>query len=109
MVLAADQSSRPIHEAVLTSNHCQVSFTPGDYPTVLALAKAWAAVPAGQSPDPAKGTVFVFAVDNGRHSVLTKAELENATVRFVRSRRVTTFTVYNLSRGPSLRLDIPVR
>jgi hypothetical protein len=109
MILSVDRSSRPIGGETLTSNHCQLNIAAGDYPALVALSEAWAAVPAMQGPDPAKGATFVFADEKGRHGPLSRAEIDGASAKVVRSRRITQFTIYNLSRGVSLRLDIPVR
>ncbi len=108
MVLGVDRSSRNIRGDVLVANHCQLSFTPGDYAVVVSLAKDWAAVPPVQGVPPT-GTEFVFADDHGHHTALTGTELESATGGVMTRRRITQLTVFNLSRGPSLRLDIPVR
>ena len=109
IVLGVDRSTTTIRGGSYVSNHCQVTATPGDYFAILKLAGSWAAVPPDQGVDPAKETMFIFANENGRHRALSKAEINAATAPIVRSRRVTQFSVYNLSRGPSLRLDVPAQ
>jgi hypothetical protein len=109
MILGVDRSTRTIRGGKLVSNHCQVTSTLGEYSALVKLAGAWARVPPEQWPDPAKGTTFVFANENGRHKALSQAEIDAATAPIVRSRRITQLSIYNLSRRPSLRLDVPAQ
>ncbi len=109
MILQVDRSSRLINGKPLTENHCQLASTDGDYASVLTLAKTWAGVPAAPGPKVSEGAMFVFAEERGAHVAVPPAEFERATGEFLSSHRVTELMVYNLSRGPSLRLDSPVR
>lgn len=109
LILVADRTTRPIRGETLSINNCQVGMPGADYSTVLSLVKAWAAVPETTGPDPAKGRLFVFADDAGQHTALTDAEIDAATAADVRARRVTQVFVYNHSRGPTIRVGVPVQ
>ena len=111
LVVTADRSARTVLGKPLSTNNCQLNVTGGDYAALLALAKAWAGVPANTNvgADPAKATAFIFTDENGQHESLTEVQLESATADFVRERRVTQLFVYNLSRGTSIRVGIPAK
>ena len=109
MIFQADRSDKVLSGASVKISNCTVVVSGGDYNSVAALAKAWAAVPASGLAPAEQGSMFMFADDRGRHIGIADAEMDSAMAQQLRDKKVMQLAVYNLSRGPSLRLTVFAR
>jgi hypothetical protein len=109
MIFEVERSDKILSGVSVKISHCTLVSTGADYNSVSALAKAWAAVPASGLAPAEQGSMFVFADDRGRHIGIADAEMDSAMAQQLRDRKVMQLAVYNLSRGPSLRLTVFAR